>query len=224
MTYSWEHGYPEFDFESANIQLINLKSKFKPLIIFRDEGSFEVFSLEVRPEYSHFPWWNHWPVAQINSDGRYANAPDRASHSSLSWGNPGGEAAIYGMTDQPEKILVDLARYWNNPPKIRIIGSDYESKGFDYKQRAFVINTVRHGKELNITFDASKKSPIFNPAFVIQNWDGSDIKLKIHDKAIPRGKDFRYGMEYDVEGNISLIVWIKKRAATKMNITMIPVK
>jgi len=57
-----------------------------------------------------------------------------------------------------------------------------------------------------------------------QNWDGSDIKLKINDVEIPRGKDFRYGMEYDVEGNISLIVWIKKRATSKINITLTPVK
>lgn len=105
-----------------------------------------------------------------------------------------------------------------------MIGSDYESKGFDYKQRAFVIKTVKQGKELNLTFDASEKSPLFNPAFVIQNWDGSDIKLKINDKEIPRGKDFRYGMEYDVEGNISIIVWIKKRATIKINITLIPFK
>jgi len=49
---------------------------------------------------------------------------------------------------------------------------------------------------------------LFNPSFVIQNWDGSELKLKINDREKARGKDFRIGMEYDVEGNISLIVWI----------------
>jgi len=222
-TYSWEFGYPKFDLEDANIQLINFKSKFKPFIIFREKGSFKVFNGEVRPEYSHFPWWNHWPVAQIISDGRYASAPDHAAHSSLSWGDPGGEAAIYGMTDQPENILVDLARSWNNPPGMHLKIPDYESKGFDYKQRAFILITIKPGAELNVTFDASAKSPLFNPVFVIKNWDGSDVKLFINDTEIHRGKDFRYGKEYDVDGNCNLIVWIKQRAKAKMNISLLPV-
>jgi|GEM_PF-6121518 len=165
----WHECNSEFDLEGANIQLINFKSKYKPFIIFREGGSFEVFSVEVRPDYSHFPWWNHWPVAQISSDGRSANAPDRATHSSLSWGDPGGEAALYGMAEQPEKILVDLARSWNYPPEIVMKGSDYKSKGYDYTQRAFVINTLKQGKELNLTFNASEKSHLFNPTFVFQN-------------------------------------------------------
>ncbi len=222
-TYSWEHGYPVFDLEDANIQLINLKSTYKPFIVFREKGSFRVFNGEVRPEYSHFPWWNHWPVTQIKSDGRYASYPDHAAHSSLSWGNPAGEAAIYGMTDQPENILVDLARSWNSPPEMHIEFSDYESKGYDYKQRAFILNTLNQGTTLNLTFDASEKSPLLNPVFVINNWDGSDIKLMINNKEIPRGKDFRYGIEYDVEGNNSLIAWINIRATSKMNISLIPV-
>ena len=159
-TYSWEHGYPTFDLEGANIQLINFKSTYKPFIVFREKGSFRVFNGEVRPGYSHFPWWNHWPVAQVISDGRYASYPDRAAHSSLSWGNPAGEAAIYGMTDQPENILVDLARAWNSPPEMLIKSIEYQNKGFDYKQRAFVINTVRPGSDLNISFEATGQSPL----------------------------------------------------------------
>lgn len=222
-TYSWEFGYPKFDLENANIQLINFKSIFKPFIVFREKGNFKVFNGEVRPEYSHFPWWNHWPVTQIISDGRYAGTPDHAAHSSLSWGNPGGEAAIYGMTDQPEKLLVDLAKSWNHPPSMHVELPNYESNGFDYTQRAFVLNTVKPGAELKMTLVASEKSPLFNPVFVIKNWDGSELKLIVNDKEMPRGKDFRYGKEYDVEGNCSLIVWIKQRATTKTNISFIPI-
>ncbi|HSH18857.1 MAG TPA: LamG domain-containing protein, partial [Draconibacterium sp.] len=223
-TYSWEHGYPKFDLEGANIQLINFKSEFKPFIIFREKGNFKVFNGEVRPEYSHFPWWNHWPVAQISSDGRSVSAPDRASHSSLSWGNPGGEAAIYGMINQSDNKLVVLARSWNYPPEIILNNSDYKSQGYDYKQRAFVLKSENQGNNLDLIFNASEESPLLNPAFVIQNWDGSDLKLIIDNEEIPRGKDFRYGMEYDVEGNISLIIWIKKTITSKTNILLIPIK
>ena len=80
------------------IQMTNLKAKYRPFMIFRPGSDMEVFNVEVRPEYSHFPWWNHWPVAQIISDGRHAQAPDRAAHSSLVWGGPRDDVAIYGMT------------------------------------------------------------------------------------------------------------------------------
>jgi hypothetical protein len=221
-TYSWEHGYPEFDLDGAVIQMTNFKSKFKPYMIFRRGGGFEVFNLEVRPEYSHFPWWNHWPVAQTISDGRSANAPDRTAHSSLSWGDPNGEAALYGMTDQPADSLVDLARSWNDPPEMTVAGSAYENGGYDYTQRAYILNAKREGRGLDLTFDASEKSPLVNLALVVNNWGGSDAALKIDGEEVPRGKDFRYGIEYDVEGNAHLMVWIKKSAKQPTKISISP--
>jgi len=155
-TYTWEHGYPEFDLDDAVIQMTNFKSKFKPFMIYREGGGFEVFNLEVRPAYSHFPWWNHWPVAQTYSDGRSANAPDRTAHSSLSWGDPGGEAAIYGMTDKSAESLVALARSWNRPPKIKVSGSAYQNDGYDYTQRAYLLKAKRQGAKLDAEFAASK--------------------------------------------------------------------
>ena len=46
-TYSWEHGYPEFDLKDAVIQLTHFKSRYKPFMIFREGGRFEVFNLGV---------------------------------------------------------------------------------------------------------------------------------------------------------------------------------
>ena len=90
--YSWADGPPAFKKgeNPANpvIQIINLKSQYKPFLIFEPENNMEVFGIEQRPDMSHFPWWNHWPVAQLPSDGRYCQAPDRASHFSLAWGRP----------------------------------------------------------------------------------------------------------------------------------------
>jgi len=48
------------------------------------------------------------------------------------------------------------------------------------------------------------------------------VRLLINDKEIPRGKDFRFGTEYNVDGNCNLIVRIKQRATAKMNISLIP--
>jgi hypothetical protein len=90
--YSWANGAPVFK-KGENpvdpvIQIVNLKSKYKPFMIFEPGNNMEVYGIEQRPDASHFPWWNHWPVAQLPSDGRYCQAPDRASHFSLAWGGP----------------------------------------------------------------------------------------------------------------------------------------
>jgi len=221
-TYSWEHGYPVFDLPGAVIQVTNFKSKFKPFMIFREGGEFEVFNLEVRPDYSHFPWWNHWPVAQIISDGRSAGAPDRASHSSLSWGDPGGDAAIYGMTDKEPKTLVDLARSWNYPPELELDGKGYFSEGYDYTQRAYVIEGAKDEKVLRFRLNGSRKSPVINPAVVVKNWGAEKVSLRINGKEIPRGKDFRWGIEYEVNGSATLIVWIQKKATNPVSFSLSP--
>lgn len=90
--YSWANGAPAFKKgeNPANpvVQIVNLKSQNKPFLIFEKENNMEVYGIEQRPDVSHFPWWNHWPEAQIISDGRYCQAPDRPSHFSLAWGGP----------------------------------------------------------------------------------------------------------------------------------------
>ncbi|MFC1502003.1 LamG domain-containing protein [bacterium] len=219
-TYSWEYGYPEFDLEDAVIQLTHFKSRFKPFMIFREGGSFEVFNLEVRPDYSHFPWWNHWPVAQVISDGRSASAPDRAAHSSLSWGDPNGEAALYGMTDQDPSTLVALARSWNRPPELNLSSEGYKSKGYDYTQRAYIIEKQDDVPSISFTLKGSNASPVINPAFVIHKWNQDNVQLKINGEDIPRGKEFRRGVEYTVEGDSDLIVWIKKKTNEDLKISL----
>ena len=219
-SYSWENGYPIFDLKDAIIQLVNFKSEYKPFMIFREGGSFSVFNLEVRPKYSHFPWWNHWPVAQIISDGRSASAPDRAAHSSLSWGDPGGEAALYGMTNKDPAGLVDLAKSWNRPPKMSLKHQNYANLGFDYTQRAYILDTKIGGSNIELEFDASPNNPLFNIAIVVKNWDGEGVNLILNDEHIIKGEHFRTGFEYDVQGNLKLIVWIKHEAKEKTKIIL----
>jgi hypothetical protein len=222
-TYTWEHGYPTFDLDDAVIQVTNFKSEFKPYMIFREGGGFDVFNLEVRPEYSHFPWWNHWPVAQVISDGRSANAPDRAAHSSISWGDPNGEAALYGMTNQDPASLVDLARSWNRPPRMKLLGDGYANKGYDYTERAYFLDTEDQEADIELEFDASENNPIYNLALVVNNWGGEEVTLRVNEKDVPKGKDFRTGIEYDVKGNMKLIVWIKHKAKNRTRISLTPV-
>jgi hypothetical protein len=98
-TYSWAEKAPDKIDQpaKANIEYINTKSKAKPFLIVSDEPfelngksydgpRFRPYNHEVKREHSIFPWWNHWPVALIPSDGRWATEPDRVAHSSLTTG------------------------------------------------------------------------------------------------------------------------------------------
>ena len=81
--YDWVNGPPpnvEAPKEKC-IQHINYTGEYDPITI----GEFtwsNVYGGELTP-YAVFPTWNHWPVAQMPSDGRYASFPDRTAHSSL---------------------------------------------------------------------------------------------------------------------------------------------
>ena len=208
-TYSWEKGYPHFDLPNGNIQVVNLKSKYRPFLILRKGSSLEVFGGEIRPEYSHFPWWNHWPVAQIHSDGRYACAPDRAAHTSLSNAETEEDVALYGMTDKDLSSLVKLARSWNYPPELKTSDENFKYEGYDYNQRAYVLEADAKANRLEFHLEANLNSPIYNPAFVIRNWEPNSLELTIDGKEINNSKDFRFGKEYNVDGDPITIVWIR---------------
>jgi len=128
-TCSWENGYPGLDLAALVIQMVNLKSRFRPLIIVKPGSRIGTFNCEVRREFSHFPWWNHWPVARVGSDGRYAMAPDQAAHSSLSRVTQPADAFLYGMTDKPPAEMLPLAKAWIHPPALQATGTAFASDG-----------------------------------------------------------------------------------------------
>jgi len=220
-SYSWEHGYPKFDLAEPIIQMTNLKSRYRPFLIFRPGSRMRVFNVEVRSKYSHFPWWNHWPVAQVASDGRHAQAADRAAHSSLVWGSPRGGAAIYGLTNKSAVSLLPLAKSWISPPTLKVVGGDTVNEGYDYKQRAYIINCSSAGSKLEFQLAASDKTPVVNPAFVLKNWGESGAMLKINGKKTECGKDFRLGHRHRVDGS-DLIIWVRAESTQPMQILLSP--
>lgn len=221
--YSWENGFPKFDLSDAVIQMINLKSRYRPFTIFREGVRFRVFNGEVRPEYSHFPWWNHWPVAQISSDGRSCIAADRASHSSLSWSFTDEDVALYGMTDIPAEDLVTLARSWNRPPTLDVESGGFTSEGYDYTERIYKLTSNKKKAKISFKIKASKDSPLYNPAFEINNWGAYEVKLLINGKEIAAGDKFRYGIEYNVEGISKLIIFVEANYTSTTSFEIVPV-
>ena len=121
-SYSWKDATPPKrpgKPAAPCIQLINTKSRYKPFSILRpeDEPDFDVYAGEIRRDVTMYPWWNHWPAATFPSDGRYAMAADRPSHSSLThllW-KPSQQGhhwmrkiMLAGLTDQPAEKLLPL--------------------------------------------------------------------------------------------------------------------
>jgi len=229
-----------------NIQRVNTKSKAKPFLIVSD-GAYEEnwpFGRKVDgpvnvpytgfmlPDICTFTWWNHWPVGQVPSDGRWAYDPDRVSHTSVSnvlWGNyetteySQVKISMQGLTEKAAKELVPLAKSWLRAPALELKGSGYTSKGYDQSERAYMITCKKRNKPEPLRFKlaASEEHPVVNPAFVITSWGDADATLKIDDRAVNQGKEFRFGHRRSPDGK-DLIVWIKMESSKPVEVSLFP--
>jgi len=217
--YNWVDGPPDdVDYDDRKIHVVNYKADYDPYTIGDFEGG-NVYGGEVT-DYAVFPTWNHWPVGQMPSDGRYASFPDRTSHSSLThvelptykedFGDRPYEERLLmeGMSDKSPQELVPLAKSWLNPAELEV-ESGCSSQGYDRSQRAYVLAAMN--LRICVLLKASEESPVINPAFVIKNWGDSDARLEIDGKEVKRGKDFRFGHRARLEGT-DLIVWLKMKS------------
>jgi hypothetical protein len=217
--------------DNPNIQVVNLKSTWKPFqIVSPAHSRIKVFT-RAQSIFS-FGCWNHWPITQIASSGRYCVAADRASHGSLThifWDDyERNESSITkllmdGLTTKSAAELVPLAKSWISPPQVDVVGNPYQSEGYDPAQRAFIVALKNGGKSapLELTLHASDDSPIVNPAIVIKNWGDAAALLKVDGKPANWGKDFRRGYVKHLDGT-DLVVWIRRTSTTPVQITLRP--
>lgn len=220
-TYSWSE-MPDLKsgIKDPLIQIINLKSEWKPFEIFEPGSRPQVFNIELRKGISHFPWWNHWPVAQIPSDGRYAQAPDRASHFSLSWARPPihkGEGLtywanwLYGAGKKSPQELAQLAKSWIYPPQLVIKETGVRNEGYDAGQRAYQL-TFDQGefvRPFKIEVKASQQSPAVNLCLVMKKAGEKEVKVSLDGQELKKGKDFYLGYNRTLEGT-DVVLWIYK--------------
>lgn len=219
----WTNGIPKNTIKNAVISVVNFKSDYKVMVIYPEDQIDGIGAWGERERLdknkTHFAGpWNHWPASQMPNDGRYAPRQDRVTSSALGGGDP-RDFALYGFTDKDIKDLIPLARFFNNAPAIEIFNGAMEAK-FVQSEKAYHVDVT--GPLLSFKINASEESPLVNPAFVLKNWKAHNVNLIIDGKSIERGKDFRYGMEYDVEGKPQLIVWIKYQSEKKTEFEFIP--
>jgi hypothetical protein len=212
------------ELKSANIQMTNLKSQYKPFIIFEPGSSIDPWPIK------KFYSWNHWPVAQLPSDGRVAQAADRPSHTSFSCGAPvihNGEngshmsVMLYGLKKGTIEELVPLARSWIYPAELKVIDGDIICKGYDKFQRAYVVECKNGGSRIELQIAGSGKSPVVNPGIVLKNWGDKKVSVKLNGVELEIMKDFRVGYEKKLEG-IDLVLWVKIKSTDNFSVSIIP--
>jgi len=181
--------------------------------------------------YSVFPAWNHWPVGQYPSDGRYVRYPDRAAHSSLTrvywdfsteFGQQGAfeeKILLEGMSDLPAEELLKLARSFVDPPQLTP-RSDGLAGVFDPAERAYKLTRASGDvKRMQFTVRATDQQPLVNPAFVVVNWgDDRPAEILIDGKKPDKSVDVRQGVVRRANGVTSLVVWMGLTRASPLDV------
>jgi len=206
---------------NANISIVNTKSDFKPVYIY-EPGTLIIpygGGAVERPWFSKFPIWNHWPAAQIPSDGRNALALDHVSSSAITSPElPQTRRAkdgvvegrfLMGLTNQPIATMLPVARAWLQPPDLKLSAVNFASDGYSRDDRAYHFRRLNtQNLDVQFNLEASEKSPAANPAFVLDGWGGGGVSLTLNGKPVAEGRDFRVGHIERLEGT-ALVVWIR---------------
>lgn len=233
-TYSWEHGLPKSFPEPAfkPIRMVNFKSKYRPFSIHHPEQFATPFHFGSVKGYSTFPCWNHWPVSQIPSDGRNAQAFDKPSSTSLAYANadrqqverfPDGSVRariLMGMTTNSIDSLLPLARSWNYPPQLETQSAGFSSSGYDAYERVYLLERLDpSSRELTCDIKATPKNPIVNLCLVVKNWGDRPVVVTVNGVALPSGESFRYGLRRGLEGT-DLVVWLKQSTTEPVRVVL----
>jgi len=238
---SWaETGKPEGkNIPDPIILKYNIKAESRPFMIIHPELGEALLEGNGRPWPHCFYWWNHWPVAQIPSDGKQLYIVDGRPSSTCITGNPFRtdhplnertanslkQFMLFGMTtNKTAGQLAPLARSWAQAPKLEITVNGFEDEGYSIAERCYNIKRSGSGKSNTLKFEikADNDSPVVNPAFVIKNWGNKDVELKIDGREIKRGKDFRFGHSRHLKGS-DLVVWIKAESTRPIKVKFSPI-
>jgi hypothetical protein len=216
--------------EHPVIQVVNMRAKAKPFVILEPGNRPLVYVGRLRPKLVDFPAYNHWPVCQVNSDGRFAQAADRASSFSISYNTPtrheepGGTvwaAMLYGATFEDPAGLVPLARSWVFPPGLDIIRGPVKALGYDLAQRAYLLKCTGSTEKTNLElgFQANSESPFVNACLILKDWGSGGVDVSRAGRPLSRGQDFLSGTIRTLEGT-DLLLWINYTSESPFRLTI----
>jgi hypothetical protein len=210
--------YPEY----ANIQHVNFKGEYDPVTIGEGFEWTNVYGGEIT-DYAIFPTWNHWPVAQMPSDGRYASYPDRTCHSSLSHLYPPNYREQFGNRPFAEKLfmegmlnkkpldLIPLAKSWLQAPLPNNVKGC--TGAYEKSQRAYIFEAESSNIYMEILCNEEK--PLVNTCFIFKHWgEKNTANVKIDGKE----ENVKQGLVRDIDGSYTLVLWLEKESVVPFSI------
>jgi len=202
----WSEEHPDGLYDAQAIW-INLKSDYKVFEVFPHGTQINVWAGGEKTSYSAYAAWNHYPVAQAPCDGRFSVAPDRVTHSALGAADnitETGSMLIYGFTDKNAESLIPLARSWNDPPKVKKLTG---AGSFKYRKEERAYQLFEPEDHLSFELEASDKSPVHNPCFVIDGWD-QEAAVTINGEPANKSGTVCQGLVRGTDGQLDLVLWI----------------
>lgn len=206
----------------SNIHHINYKGEYDPVTIVEEIQWSNVYGGEIT-DYAIFPTWNHWPVSQMPSDGRYASYPDRTCHSSLShiyppdydaqFGNRPYQTKILleGMLNQAPLELIPLAKSWIQPPLLSNVKGC--TGNYDKSQRAYIFET--ESDDVSMTVLANEDSPVENICMVFKHWNsGKKARVSVNGGKV----ESKQGIVRDTDGSYKLLIWIDVKSDKSVDV------
>ena len=172
--------------------------------------------------------YNHFPVNQARSDGRWAKTTDRPTHFMSSPcsdpvihedGNRLYWIGLYGMNGMNMDDLIRFGRSWAYAPELSVTGNGYVSKGYDKTQRCYQLeNNNSKAGTVEFTLKGSKDSPVINPAIRVKNWNSNGAKILVNGKETGNSK---VGINHQLDGD-DLVIYLPIEEMTPVTITIVP--
>lgn len=217
----------------GNITRVNLKdTAYDTFTIMEHGDTLEImpyWEMDFTSEYPnhHFVRWDHWPVNQIRAFGRSTDTAKYPSHTSLfhmAFNPPYAQGKtsqtrllLTGVSNINKSQVVNLANAWLEAPSVESLTGANDAH-FDQSQRAYVMSA----KTTNIQFTlaATNTQPVHNPAFIINDWQGTDSQaIRVNGQSITNAKQ---GIVYNHEGKRTLVLFIPWESSSAMHISLLP--
>ena len=200
------------------VQQFNFKSEIKPFICFEPGNHMWV------------RWigggYNHWPVNQARSDGRWAWTSDRPTSFMSSPcsdplihenGNRLYWIGLYGMNIMSMNELVSFGRSWAYAPELALVGNGCISKGYDRSERCYQLEKNKsEAGPIKLILKGSKDSPVINPAIIVKNWNSTAAKILVNGKL---NEDSKVGINRQLHGD-DLVIYIPLKEMVPVKITI----
>ena len=161
--------------------------------------------------------YNHFPVNQARSDGRWAKTTDRPTSFMSSPcsdpvihedGNRLFWMGLYGMNGMNMEDLIRFGRSWAYAPELSVTGQGFVNKGYDKAQRCYHLEkTGSQAEAVEFTLKGSKDSPVMNPAILVKNWNSNGAKILVNGKET---RNCKVGFNHQLDGD-DLVLFISHK-------------